>query len=69
MDAPIEREQQLRRRVDVAERSLRRQRQLDEVNGTALRERDLELGGQPHEHDAQRRETLPLRLRVARIRQ
>ena len=57
LDAPIEREQQLRRRVDLAERALRRECKLDEVDGAPLRERDLELGGEPHEHDSQRRET------------
>ena len=69
LDAAIEREQQLRRRVDVPERALRRERELDEVDGTPLGEDDFELGSEAHEDDAQRVETSPLRFRVARVRQ
>ena len=46
-----------------------RQRQLDEIDGAALCEQDLELGRQPHEHDPKRRKALPLRLRITRVRQ
>jgi len=47
----IERQQQLRWCVDVAERALRRKRELDEVDGTPLGEHYFELGCEADEDD------------------
>src|SRR6478672_4895969 len=43
LDAPVEREQQLRRRVDAAERATGRETELDEVDASRVGELDFEL--------------------------
>ena len=68
LNAAIEREQELRRRIDLAERTLCRERELDEIDGPLLSERDLELCREPHEDDLQRGQALPLPIGVARVR-
>ncbi len=67
LDTPIEREQQLGRRVDAPERAARREAELDEVDAPRVGELHLELGGEVQQDDAQRLELPPLRVRVARL--
>ncbi len=65
LDAAVERQQQIRRSVDLTQCAPRGERELHEVHFAPLREHDLELGGESQQHVAQRNEALPLQVAVA----
>ena len=64
LDSAIECQQQIGRRLDLAQRAARRERELHEIDGAPLGEYDLELRRETQQHGPQRREAAPLRIAV-----